>query len=268
MKPEKPVHPRSRGEHMHSLIHKASARGSSPLARGTPRRTRRRRCRRRFIPARAGNTTPRRCASPGSPVHPRSRGEHKARDVATWMDGGSSPLARGTLEAAGEGGSVARFIPARAGNTSRACGCAGRVPVHPRSRGEHHTVHGVPDPLAGSSPLARGTQRAGAVRLRVGRFIPARAGNTPCRAAGRGRPPVHPRSRGEHVPRSLLPARVHGSSPLARGTRSAGDAPRALSRFIPARAGNTQTGAGTRRRLSGSSPLARGTQPQPQPPRG
>jgi hypothetical protein len=51
-----------------------------------------------------------------------------------------------------------RFIPARAGNTSRAFHQSRARTVHPRSRGEHEGLGSSPNLWAGSSPLARGTQ--------------------------------------------------------------------------------------------------------------
>jgi len=133
--------------------------------------------------------------------------------------------------------------------------------------------------VAGSSPLARGTLRDRRARNARVRLIPARAGNTlrvfhrePSRSA-------HPRSRGEHPVSSSPMRRSSGSSPLARGTRSAGRRQRRPNRLIPARAGNTTlprmssflTPAHPRSRgehtaacptatsSCGSSPLARGT---------
>ena len=193
--------------------------GSSPLARGTPRQ----RCDRvrahRFIPARAGNTGPPTCPTTPGAVHPRSRGEHTFRPCSTRLFGGSSPLARGTRSAP---------VPRRS-----------RSAVHPRSRGEHIDATVVRVSLGGSSPLARGTLDEDVARIRMARFIPARAGNTHPPRRRRSRDPVHPRSRGEHAAPLTARDTADGSSPLARGTLRAGHAVAVVVRFIPARAGNT-----------------------------
>ena len=93
------------------------------------------------------------------------------------------------------------------------------TPVHPRPRGEHGLMGSPLVVQFGSSPPARGTPLAAAVRRRVRRFIPARAGNT----LKRGKPDVF----------------FAGSSPPARGTLLARTCSRMPKRFIPARAGNT-----------------------------
>ena len=157
--PKTTVHPRSRGEHEAHLGELQAAHGSSPLARGTPHRGALHLPAPRFIPARAGNTSPgpaRRCAPP---VHPRSRGEHTARPARARRGPGSSPLARGTPYPRRPDRCHLRFIPARAGNTMSNIGKAW--------------------PRYGSSPLARGTQVLAQAPSARPRFIPARAGNTP-----------------------------------------------------------------------------------------
>ena len=70
------AHPRSRGEHGFPFLRGSASVGSSPLARGTrgPRGVHVFLC--RLIPARAGNTRPRRLPRLVSTAHPRSRGEH------------------------------------------------------------------------------------------------------------------------------------------------------------------------------------------------
>ena len=261
MRRSTPVHPRSRGEHPGASQSASSGPGSSPLARGTRHRPQAPGRFHRFIPARAGNTGPSwppcRCGT----VHPRSRGEHGADPKRNPRSAGSSPLARGTPSWEPGRYAAGRFIPARAGNTSRTRPSRPRSAVHPRSRGEHSTVHPGATATVGSSPLARGTPPVEAREGDVPRFIPARAGNTDRERRVTAPRAVHPRSRGEHL--HQLPRRVPapGSSPLARGTRHhealgarqravhprsrgehgpGGGRPGAPDRFIPARAGNTQ----------------------------
>ena len=273
------VHPRSRGEHVRARAGRGLRTGSSPLARGTLAQEDWEKDAYRFIPARAGNTI--RCSGMRrrAPVHPRSRGEHPTHteDNEEWT--GSSPLARGTHARDRGAAQRDRFIPARAGNTTRSCPASRSTPVHPRSRGEHTlTTAGEPS-YTGSSPLARGTLGHAPGEPRRDRFIPARAGNTWGRTGRTPPRPVHPRSRGEHDREHVMDRRSPGSSPLARGTLRAGQAGYESFRFIPARAGNTSecSGASTTDTVHprsrgehtqlpfdeqiafGSSPLARGT---------
>ena len=172
------AHPRSRGEHPQITSHRPRSFGSSPLARGTRRRTSVKMAASRLIPARAGNTS---CSSlPGSPpsAHPRSRGEHLNHAGAGAGVRGSSPLARGTLLNLPSGFPGGRLIPARAGNTSSAEPILVFMSAHPRSRGEHFLSVWVFCRASGSSPLARGTPNYGKHWALCCRLIPARAGNT------------------------------------------------------------------------------------------
>ncbi|CDM39385.1 hypothetical protein PPSAL_0770 [Ectopseudomonas oleovorans] len=194
---------------------------------------------------------------------------------------GSSPLARGTQEVPRAPGRLRRFIPAGAGNTG--CQPLARpwVTVHPRWRGEHTDEGGRRGLASGSSPLARGTLVPQHDGVAGERFIPAGAGNTRSRFGGIRSRPVHPRWRGEHSPRARSLGRKVGSSPLARGTRTARQPGQSPGRFIPAGAGNTTKPSSPSARppvhprwrgehgvsvpdtarLNGSSPLARGTHP-------
>ena len=215
------VHPRSRGEHV-------------PQALRTRETL-------RFIPARAGNTWKSWLSTRSEAVHPRSRGEHFSAFALACRHAGSSPLARGTPHSTSRGARQSRFIPARAGNTAGISVTASSSTVHPRSRGEHsRPAPGYPWG-AGSSPLARGTPGTDVPGHNTNRFIPARAGNTRQVRRQRYDSAVHPRSRGEHGlsphPHPMRP----GSSPLARGTRVRCAARDTIQRFIPARAGNTDS---------------------------
>ena len=155
-----------------------TSRGSSPLARGTPSNIPANFGGIGLIPARAGNTVARKFAGSSSRAHPRSRGEH-----CVWMVGvggilGSSPLARGTLQTAGDSGHKKGLIPARAGNTPPPRLSWTLPRAHPRSRGEHIVQAAISLAPAGSSPLARGTLEVCRLVLRGRGLIPARAGNT------------------------------------------------------------------------------------------
>ena len=188
-------------------------------------------------------------------------------------------LARGTLVLGIGKHELQRIVPAHAGNIRGSAVPAGKAPGHPRLRGEHDLQAGRYNALDGSSPLARGTRTPPAAGLRVGRIIPARAGNTPPPPAAPTAPPDHPRSRGEHGGRRKLVWLSGGSSPLARGTLHARARDHVVFRIIPARAGNTCRRAAPRASRTdhprsrgehqsslnpctssaGSSPLARGT---------
>ena len=233
------AHPRSRGEHRHSVLYPDAVTGSSPLARGTLRYLST--CTRagRLIPARAGNTFMTHLPPGQVPAHPRSRGEHILRVFSLIAVTGSSPLARGTLNFLVVDEFAARLIPARAGNTTPPGVMPGGASAHPRSRGEHDCVNVELCPCIGSSPLARGTQAVSNLPRGKVRLIPARAGNTGASSNDASWCPAHPRSRGEHPALNRARKSSAGSSPLARGTLGADIEVLTERRLIPARAGNT-----------------------------
>ncbi len=117
------VYPRSRGEHKHIAFNIVRQLGLSPLARGTrvlpPYRVRYH----RFIPARAGNTIEKGIRIVNTAVYPRSRGEHRRPGLIAAYSYGLSPLARGTPTYNSRNIELARFIPARAGNTLKLYTC-------------------------------------------------------------------------------------------------------------------------------------------------
>ena len=130
-----PDHPRSRGVYTGWRGHSFCGWGSSPLARGLPRRRPGRELRRRIIPARAGFTVERWESAAGARDHPRSRGVYETTVcTASWMPG-SSPLARGLPRRRSPGHTVWRIIPARAGFTTCFSSLASPRRDHPRSRG-------------------------------------------------------------------------------------------------------------------------------------
>ena len=233
------VHPRAGGEHDKTQATIDVAFGSSPRGRGTRSPAARDRQVRRFIPARAGNTATSAPPATAPTVHPRAGGEHPPFEGAPSVQDGSSPRGRGTRSSPRRARVQRRFIPARAGNTSRHPHRRGDRPVHPRAGGEHPAVERAHAVTAGSSPRGRGTPAPDTGGRDVGRFIPARAGNTRGAAAGAAPPTVHPRAGGEHVPSKLRYVRFPGSSPRGRGTRPHPGGHPGANRFIPARAGNT-----------------------------
>ncbi len=235
--------------------------GLSPLARGTEHKLTSLNVDTRFIPARAGNSSPGGNSCVLEAVYPRSRGEQDPISCRTRSNSGLSPLARGTDYYQQAKRYPRRFIPARAGNRTSSSFAWSNNSVYPRSRGEQNPLGWASEAETGLSPLARGTgrqqnywrlldrfipARAGTddkivVISDTGRFIPARAGNGTGRRSEMGARAVYPRSRGErHIAARTLPD-LRGLSPLARGTVLRAWRPPPTSRFIPARAGNGLT---------------------------
>ncbi len=152
-----PVYPRWRGEHkIHIDKHRVCI-GLSPLARGTLYYNRWTRYGARFIPAGAGNTNMGSAVNEIKTVYPRWRGEHEAISKTPAIAAGLSPLARGTPGVERQMTEKERFIPAGAGNTSRADEKAVNNAVYPRWRGEHTGTYQNMMISGGLSPLARGT---------------------------------------------------------------------------------------------------------------
>ena len=210
-------HPRSRGVYETSKCSAAAFAGSSPLARGLLTTTHGKREKTGIIPARAGFTPTTSWRSAGRWDHPRSRGVYRENEADRAGLPGSSPLARGLPIAIFEAMAEHGIIPARAGFTLARSASLGTTPDHPRSRGVYNASNGALYDGNGSSPLARGLQKALAERRVERGIIPARAGFT--HGVGRSLLPCtdHPRSRGVYSPIISSFARAAGSSPLARG---------------------------------------------------
>ena len=253
-------HPRSRGVYVTGPHPRIRVVGSSPLARGLPKRR---------LTLRVTDRD-----------HPRSRGVYKPYVEIALSQPGSSPLARGLRGSCPDKLTSDRIIPARAGFTAQTCLRWTSTWDHPRSRGVY-PVGIRPYFLArGSSPLARGLLLVARIlALRHG-IIPARAGFTADFARPNAGNMDHPRSRGVYSSATVLVAKISGSSPLARGLQSYRLNADACGGIIPARAGFTAgrslaqqasqdhprsrgVYAGAIARIApivGSSPLARGLQ--------
>ncbi len=132
-----------------------------------------------------------------------------------------------------------RFIPAGAGNTTKASTSPSPLPVHPCRRREHsiRSVWLILRP--GSSLQAQGTRTPACSQASVKRFIPAGAGNTTKRKVLMMFITVHPCRRREHSQVSINTGGHIGSSLQAQGTLSPALLIWGTIRFIPAGAGNT-----------------------------
>ena len=237
------VHPRMRGERMRQILIEAARRGSSPHARGTRTLDAVVTLFKRFIPACAGNAKGHGSIRLRMSVHPRMRGERPNDAEQDAVGHGSSPHARGTQSFSLSIIIPWRFIPACAGNAWMNPVNWRESSVHPRMRGERTVVSRSTSAAVGSSPHARGTRHPGRNDWRCTRFIPACAGNAPD-STRRIRPcAVHPRMRGERAQRFLQTVDIVGSSPHARGTPIHCPAGHFSIRFIPACAGNAETGS-------------------------
>ena len=231
-------HPRSRGVYGEPRGLPQKGRGSSPLARGLHKGSRRSITGIGIIPARAGFTFRPGRRRPRRRDHPRSRGVYQGTRSPARDHRGSSPLARGLPLTGPEQDPGPRIIPARAGFTDRHDRRGGGLGDHPRSRGVYR-------PTAWR-------------RRRSRRIIPARAGFTTTASTTRDATSDHPRSRGVYEGHVEVDDDLRGSSPLARGLlRSARRGP-STGRIIPARAGFTHAAKAPLDSPTGSSPLARG----------
>ena len=233
-------HPRSRGVYWTVTVVAVGTSGSSPLARGLPFEDQCGARLQRIIPARAGFTriltwrrSPRR-------DHPRSRGVYAEAACIILSERGSSPLARGLQNRLRVNLRFTRIIPARAGFTPAPRAEPGGRADHPRSRGVYMTGALLRRPLPGSSPLARGLPPLDSYSRQEYRIIPARAGFTWGRSRPAPRRPDHPRSRGVYILIIGPQPTSEGSSPLARGLRTAPRPRSGRPRIIPARAGFTR----------------------------
>ena len=173
---------------------------------------------------------------------------------------GSSPLARGLLPENPLNPERNRIIPARAGFTQGFVHAPLQAGDHPRSRGVYGPWCTATHRHAGSSPLARGLPLHGGRRRPAGGIIPARAGFTAptwCRPRTRW---DHPRSRGVYLENLVRGTLKVGSSPLARGLRTADTSEEQIRRIIPARAGFT-VASSSAARLVRDHPRSRGVYP-------
>ncbi len=172
------VHPRVCGEQQSWLSSLRAVIGSSARVRGTGSASAQRDGMGRFIPACAGNSRHSRSAPWMRPVHPRVCGEQSGRLSFLALLSGSSPRVRGTVPLSASRVLRLRFIPACAGNRTRARSTSDAAAVHPRVCGEQVEPMDATQSRRGSSPRVRGTAHRDGGQVYFHRFIPACAGNS------------------------------------------------------------------------------------------
>ena len=146
------------------------------------------------------------------------RGEQLLLVVRQTLVVGSPPLARGTVHKQPPYCRAFGITPACAGN--RPCHFTHSLTSwdHPRLRGEQLALRLLAGLVAGSPPLARGTEYCTPVSVSTYRITPACAGNrNVCRGNLTARRD-HPRLRGEQAFAPVFGFFFEGSPPLARGT--------------------------------------------------
>ncbi len=212
------VHPRLRGGAYSIMDARTEAKGPSPPARGSHRRSRLHAETVGSIPACAGE--PRRHAGVVArrSVHPRLRGGADECLRVSRGPVGPSPPARGSRRETTMLTIKRGSIPACAGEPTRRAVTRASRRVHPRLRGGAGSSASPLICRMGPSPPARGSHALAPPRRAPHGSIPACAGeptgrNSGCRCTG-----VHPRLRGGAGSRSDARRRPSGPSPPARGS--------------------------------------------------
>ena len=169
---------------------------------------------------------------------------------------------RGKLSSCLAGLFAVRIIPARAGQTMQASSVEAANPDHPRACGANQGAPADPWSQDGSSPRVRGKLLQFAGGHVAKRIIPARAGQTGVMTISSMTSPDHPRACGANPMPRLGTAGQSGSSPRVRGKPLYEDVGAGQRRIIPARAGQTCSGSGSRR-AGTDHPRACGANPMP-----
>ncbi len=229
--------PRTRGDLPSRRPVSAGENESSPHARGSSR------CRLRadhagdVVPARAG-------IFPGRGRHrrhrhgrPRTRGDLPPSRRRRSSARSSSPHARGSSQGSTSCPSSTPVVPARAGIFLPGSPAIGPTSRRPRTRGDLPLIVSSASSTSGSSPHARGSSRAGRVRVDRQAVVPARAGIFPRSPVAGWSSLRRPRTRGDLPGEDDQQLAARLSSPHARGS-SPGRWPRGSPRgVVPARAG-------------------------------
>ena len=135
-----PDHPRACGANSMAWPVSSAAAGSSPRVRGKLSLLQHVLHGERIIPARAGQTTPRRHTRPRMTDHPRACGANVCLHLLCQPVRGSSPRVRGKRREDESRTHPHRIIPARAGQTRRLLACGGQSADHPLACGANKMV--------------------------------------------------------------------------------------------------------------------------------
>ena len=239
-------HPRIRGEHANPPEQHRRHPGSSPHTRGAPPERVLADGPGGIIPAYAGSTFSVELVNGELEDHPRIRGEHQVLTVPGDAFEGSSPHTRGARRRRARYWPWRGIIPAYAGSTPAPRNDPRPGRDHPRIRGEHQVLTVPGDAFEGSSPHTRGARRRRARYWPWRGIIPAYAGST-CTSTRQSTDSTdHPRIRGEHKWKPKRGSPTPGSSPHTRGAHVRGGRGAGIQRIIPAYAGSTPSGTGTR----------------------
>ena len=155
------VHPRACGGSPSQTFRNHCGFGTSPRVRGKPPGDGHAACRRRYIPARAGEAAQRTTSRLTRRVHPRACGGSSQSASRLDHSPGTSPRVRGKQRLAGALLLPHGYIPARAGEARKLSPRCPAATVHPRACGGSA---GRLPPLTivqGTSPRVRGKHSAG-----------------------------------------------------------------------------------------------------------
>ena len=211
--------------------------GLSPPVRGNPARLAHHGDVRGAIPACAGEPLVRLCGGYGAAVYPRLCGGTGCGSPALASSRGLSPPVRGNRRMMAQPRRWSRSIPACAGEPANKLIPLAKGAVYPRLCGGTPRTSSPGEIIGGLSPPVRGNpdhSRGGAVNTRS---IPACAGEPQRRPRRARRPEVYPRLCGGTGTGEVVGYIIGGLSPPVRGNRLAGDGAGAVSRSIPACAG-------------------------------
>ena len=189
------------------------------------------------IPACAGEPIPIQNVRPCAKVYPRVCGGTSSPSNSTTDDSGLSPRVRGNLLLPLEFALQHRSIPACAGEPfpARAASASGKV--YPRVCGGTAGTPRRPLLIDGLSPRVRGNLLIKDTMHGLDGSIPACAGEPRIMTPPSSLKSVYPRVCGGTWPPSPIDSTPLGLSPRVRGNRHRSDSDSALSRSIPACAG-------------------------------